>query len=383
MTKNRILIGEAIDSFLFFVLFFGVFAPIAYLINAGLSSIVYSALMIIPATINFFLRRISRKLGVLLLVHSIIPIAIGIILLTRATTLLWVVIAMALALNSVVFAFRKLPTDRASFIAPCVVIFTFAAGWAFMVGQSHFLMLYPILLTITVLGRILLMRMLKMNMSLDAIETAYKQPIDKIITFDYKLTAGLVVAIPGVAFVIYMLLISPVIELIWQTAVPAIEITPPEIGERPIGAIPAAAPTEAEAHDLSFREPSRAWRLLTTVFFGVGSIGVIAGVCYGIFRLVLFILTRSASKYIEQTVETDIEDIREFVRPASTRRRRLHDVFVELHPIRRLFRDTAKKHIKMGVSIKKSDTPTDMAMRIQSEDISNLADEYAQVRYNS
>jgi hypothetical protein len=76
----------------------------------------------------------------------------------------------------------------------------------------------------------------------------------------------------------------------------------------------------------------------------------------------------------------NITDEREFIRPAP-RLRSLRATPAPLHPIRKLFKDTAKKHVKMGVPIKHSDTPTDMKNRIHSEDIGGLVEEYETVRY--
>jgi len=137
----------------------------------------------------------------------------------------------------------------------------------------------------------------------------------------------------------------------------------------------------SELLELPERTSSPFWEFLTNIIFGIVSIGIIALILYVAYRLLMVLLRLRPRRRDMYSDSASTEDEREFIRPKARKRNRIRSVFSELHPIRRLFKETAKKHVKMGVSIKKSDTPTDIKNRIHSEDISDLADEYAEVRY--
>jgi len=383
MPTTRKLVIEAIGYFTYFALFYSIFASIVLLITGDPADLLRAGLMIVPGIVYFLLRRIATNLSILLLLHSILPIALGVILPSSMMTIVWVTICGVLALHSVIFAFSKPPTDAISFIIPCSMIFLFLSIWATRAGHGYFTIIYPTLLIIAVTGRILQVRMIKMDRSLEVIQSSYKQPIDKMIAFDYKLTAGLIIVITGMALVLYFLLIAPLTNAIGNANInlPEIEI------ESNVGSIPesAARPPISpfqDSEDLPERPPSLFWDLLTHILFGVVIIGLLALVIYGTYRFLMFLLSTRLYKGNYAANSSDIEDHREFIRPISSRRfQRIRSALAELHPTRRMFRDTAKKHIKMGIPIKKSDTPTDISKRIQSEDISNLVEEYAQVRY--
>ncbi|MCL2286462.1 MAG: hypothetical protein FWC32_08880 [Firmicutes bacterium] len=383
MPKSRQIVVEAIHYLTYFILFYGIFATIVFLISEDTASLLWAGLMIVPGIIFFLFRQITTRLGVLLALHLVIPVLVAVILPNDIINNTWAAIALALTIHSIIFAYQKKPTEIASFIAPCSIILIIFTFWAVNTGNWVLVPMYPVLLAIIVIGRILLIRMIKMDRSLDAIHMSYKQPIDKIITFDYKLTIGLIVAITGVSLVIYLLLISPVSNVIVNMRREAVEL---DFEGRGLQETPRPAPSVHinRLFQLEEHPSSPFWDLLSSVVFGVASIGIIAGVLYGLYRILMFLLSYSSHRSKHQTASVSIEDEREFIRPkASKRRSRIRSVLTELHPIRRLFKETARRHVKMGVPIKQSDTPTDMAGRIQSEDISSLAEEYAEVRYKN
>ena len=381
MTKTRRLVVEAIDNMTYFVLFYGIFAAVIYLITSDPMDLLRAIFMIVPAIINFLLRRVTNQLGKLIAIHSVLPILLVVILPSNMITAVWVTITAGLALFSVIFAFSKPPTEAASFITPCAALFVLLSLWSASIGSWHLTVIYPFLLTIAVAGRILLLRLIKMDRSLEAMHLSYKQPIDKIVAFDYKLTAGIIVALVGISLAIYLLIIAPIASAIFR-AIPAL----PEIETESDRVMPDAAPFQpslsmTDLFDIPERAPSPIVELLTRIFFGVVSLAILAIMLYGIYRFLMFLLSHSTHKNNIHADSANTEDEREFIRPKSRTRNRIRSAFTELHPIRRLFKETAKKHIKMGVSIKQSDTPTDIKNRIHSEDISSLAEEYAQVRY--
>jgi len=382
MTKTRGLVVEAIDNLTYFVLFYGIFAAVIIIVSNDPMYLLRAAFMVVPAIVNFLLRRVTNQLGKLIVIHSVLPIVLAIILPNNMMTVVWVIIIAGLALFSVIFAFRKQPTEAASFIVTCSVILIALSLWAANIGNWHLTVIYPMLLTIAVAGRILLLRLVKMDRSLEAMHLSYKQPIDKIIVFDYKLTASIVVALVGISLAIYLLLIAPITSAIFRAipALPQIEVESAHI--MPDASWLGSSQAMTELLYMPERAPSPFWQLLTRIVFGILSLVIIAIILYGIYRFFMFLLSHRTHRNNMQMDTASTEDEREFIRPKA-RRHRIRSPFMELHLIRRLFKETAKKHIKMGVSIKQSDTPTDIKNRIHSEDISNLAEEYAQVRYKN
>jgi len=381
MTKTRRLVVEAIDNITYFALFYGIFAAIIYLITSDPMDLLRATFMIVPAMINFLLRRVTNQLGKLIAIHSVLPILLVVILPNNMITAVWVTITAGLALFSVIFAFRKPPTEAASFIAPCATLFVILSLWSASIGSWHLTVIYPFLLAIAVTGRILLLRLIKMDRSLEAMHLSYKQPIDKIVAFDYKLTAGLIAALVGVSLAMYLLLIAPIAGAIFR-AVPALPQIDIDSGrEMPDDTRLESSLPITDLLNIPERAPSPFWEFLTRIAFGIVSLAIIAIILYGLYRFLMLLLSRRAGNDGMHVDSASTEDEREFIRPQSRTRNRVRSAFTELHPIRRLFKETAKKHIKMGVSIKQSDTPTDIKNRIHSEDISNLAEEYAQVRY--
>jgi hypothetical protein len=287
-----------------------------------------------------------------------------------------------LAIHSVIFAFSKPPTDTVSFIVPGAIVLIFLSVWAWQTGNLQLAAIYPFLMAVIVIGRILLIRMVRMDRSLEAMQLSYKQSIGKIITFDYKLAAGVVLALVAIALAIYLLLISPLISMLMGafSDPPNIEF----VADRGLPETMPHVPQEPSQNIFEYYEPRtfRFWDILSQVILGILSLAVIVIIIYGLYRFALFLLSYKVSRKNTGEDFLDLEDEREFIPPPSKNRRgRFRSVFADLHPVRRLFKETAKKHVKMGVPIKKSDTPSEITKRIRTEDISTLTDEYTQIRY--
>ena len=383
MPYSRKLVVEALDHFVFFALYYGIFVTAAYVVTSDIFSLVYTALMIVPVIINFVFRRITTHLGALILLHISIPVAMAIFLPTQVVTILWVGMALWLAIHSIQFAFKKPPTESASFVGVSAALLSGFSIWAAVTGAlGAFAAVYPILLCIAVVGRILLIRMIKMNTSLDAMHLSYKQPIDRIVAFDYKLIVGIAVVVIGVSAFIYFVAIAPIAGHVSNYLPNA-----PDWESSGSGGLPAASGlrdvTPPGQTDMRGAPTFRFWNALATVVFSFTAVGIAAGAIYVAYRVLMYIYTRRTNRTNTDSLSAEIEDLREFILPGRKRRsgKKNRKEILELHPTRILFRDTAKKHVKMGVSIQKSDTPTDMAVRIRAEDITPLAEEYAGVRY--
>ena len=375
--QSRKITVEILDHFTFFILYYSIFSFLTITDTSDFASFFHGALLLIPFAINFFIRRITRRLGMLFLLHAPLPIIVGVAMSSFHGTFWWVIMAIALAIHSVVFAFRGPPTEKAGFMATCAILIGGASITAALVGYGS--LVYPALLTIAVVGRILLIRMVKMDVSLDTMYNTYNQPINKIMAFDYKLMLGLFAAFAIVSVILYLIFFAPVYGLIMDN-IP----TPPRFefdaeGRGLLHYDRTGMPPAGD--DFRIHGHRSFWNTIGSVFFLITGIILTIGIIYGAFIILRFLANRKTAKAKPGMESCDLEDEREFILPRTNNRRHRRAMETNLHPIRRLFRDTAKKHIKMGVSIKQSDTPTDIARRIITEDIGELASEYAEVRY--
>jgi len=369
---------EAMDHFTFFILYYSIFSFLAISATNDLDSFLHGTFLLVPFVINFFLRRIARRFGVLVLLHAPFPILVGLVLSPFPATFWWVIMAIALAIHSIVFAFRGPPTEKAGFMAACCILIGGPGVVTALVGLSA--AVYPALLTLAVVGRILLIRMVKMDVSLDTMYNTYNQPINKIMAFDYKLMLGLGAAFAIVAVVLYLAIFAPLSGLLVDNLPnpPQFEL---DAEGRGLFRDVRGEPTPPTGEDFRLQGQRSFWNSIGSIFFLITGIAMTIGIIYGAFIILRYLANRKTAKPELGIESCDLEDEREFILPRNDSRKKRRAVESSLHPIRRLFRDTAKKHIKMGVSIKKSDTPTDIAKRIVTEDINNLANEYAEVRY--
>jgi len=253
--------------------------------------------------------------------------------------------------------------------------------WMASGGHWTLVALYPILMVLIGTGRIIVMHMLQMDKSLDAIQPPAAQK-SRIISFNYKLMAGLGAAMIALTMAIYLGIIAPVAGVLIQNVPELQRISSPSEDE-PIQPMPSrSVMTEFLMPYGDYAEPSTMWQVLDVLFRMAGTI-----IIFGIIVFVLFMLVRAIIRLLKlraQSADAELQsdwaqDEREFILPQRARTKR--GTQQEEHPIRRLFRETIQAHIKRGVPIQKSDTPTDITHRIHSEDIAPLAEAYAQVRY--
>ena len=393
MPKSRKLVIEILSNLLFAALFYGIFAVAVYVVSGSRWELLRLGLIVVFFAINFFLRRVSKVLGVLIAVHLVVPSAVAAVVLLLIPFswlgVVWIVISVAAAGYSIWYVIRGVSVTD-SYITVTDLAFIAISLWAAWAGHWHLVALYPSLLVFMVVGRTVVAHMVEMDMSLEAIQLASTQPVKQIITFDYKLAAGLAVFMIGGAVILHLLILSPIIAALWDIFPglprPMLDLnfeTTTEYQDMYIPAEPQAPDHISEYFQdvdrIQFTIP-RFIVLLFQILIGGVILAVIIGVIYTIMRSIIYFLGRRVEAHEPEDFMGEAIDEKEFVFPKSKilRKRNTNE-----HPIRRLFRETAKKHVKMGVPIEKSDTPTDMANRIQAEDISGLTKEYAQVRYKN
>ena len=378
--KMRKLAIEALGNFTYLLLFYAISATVALMVSDNSAVLWQAGLLAVPVIINFLLRRVCRTFWELLIAHIVLPVLMVVFMPNNPMTFVWVAAVAGLGLYSVILPYRRLPTEAISFGAVCALILVALSFWAAATERMQLVAMYPVVLVLAVAGRMLFIRMIKMDRSLEIIHQSYKQPIDRLIAFDYKLSAGIGAAFVAMAAAIYLLLIAPIVNALRRTTptVPNIELE--DNGRIPDAIIMRDASPPAFLEDMPHREPWLFWDILTPIVFAIATTLALILVVYGAYRLLMFLLGLKAHKSSLATDTLNITDEREFIRPAP-RLRSLRATPAPLHPIRKLFKDTAKKHVKMGVPIKHSDTPTDMKNRIHSEDIGGLVEAYETVRY--
>jgi len=383
ITKKRKLVIEAIDNAVFFALYFGVFIAVVAATSSYAFDLARAGFMVLPAICYFYFRRVFTNYGTLFVMHLIVPALFAII----GVGFVWVLMALVLAGHSLLYMVRKEPRDTTGFIALATTLFIILSLWAAYMAHWQLLAVYPGLFLAAAVGRLVIMHMVQMDKSLEAILESSPQPVDAIIKFDYKLVAGLAVVMICIAAVLYFLIFAPILGAAWGIVpgLPPLDQRPPQeelIRELidPDTIFPDAPPRDQyTAMSPLFRFLDVFFRILATV------------ATFFILAFLLFVIARAIVRFLSRRSRGDnspdalrgIQEEREFILPQIKRRKRARTVFADEHPVRRRFREKVQNHMKMGVPIKKSDTPTDMTKRIQSEDISDLAEAYAPVRYNN
>lgn len=377
---NRKMVIEAIDSATFMFFIMGGFTMALFGVYGSVWALWRLVFMVIPFVVNLYIRQIAKSFVVLLGLHIILPI-VFFVTSDGEVGHLWMTASVFMALHSLHYFFRKKMNNNGAFILVSAVLFIMTAlplwGGSLVLGW-----VYAFLWVLIATGQKIVINMLHMDITLENTSSSSSIPVGRIISFNYRLMAGLGVVMVVLTMAIFISIV-PIIN--------SIPITPREIhhsGEinvqhetREWAEQPrlnqALAPFEYEEAETSF-----IWIIFDILMRIAFTILSILMVCYA-----MFIITRWLLKFLKQRKEIinvmsemDLEeDEREFIFPESAKKiKRKH---INEHPTRRLFRETIQKHIKLGVPIKPSDTPTEIAARITTDNINGLVEEYVQVRY--
>jgi len=385
VAKKRGLIIDIINNFTHLVIIYGLFATAVYIITGSVMQLLLLWVMIVPFGVNFVLRRKVNVLGVLVLVHMIMPILFIFLLPFTPLGITWMVLLVGLALHSIACSFAKKPTVSISFSIPWAMVFTVFAMWAASADVWTLVVLYPIVIGVAVIGRKILIYMIQLDMSLSVPHLSSTQPLEKITSFNYRLVAGLAVVIAVMAVPIYLFVLVPFVNLIMRIFPGLPEMTPgaAEVPDpRGVYATPPVAipPWLMEEVEPSLLQQVIIWIL--NIALGAILIVIAGAVLYVLASIILRLVNLKIRKSEAHLNLAGIEDEREFIIPKLLGAKRRRRVKGSEHPVRRMFRETVVRHIKKGVPIVKSDTPADMADRIQ-EDISQLAEDYEKVRYGN
>lgn len=385
MTKTRKLVIDILDDSTYCAFYYGFFATIIYVTVFAAPLLWLLLFMVVIMYANYVLRCIFSSFAMLVLMHSFLPILIFVVRIYHPFSLVWIFFAIVLSAHSVIIAFRKPITEVLGFILICTGIFFALSFWnSYGVVTS----LYAPLLLYIIIGRYIVLHMLKMDRTLEIIDTSQSHgqvngsAIQKIISFNYKLVIclGLIMA---TATLLLQLLIMPVLSAIRNLFpnMPEIEQQLREHGtssyERNVQPIDHNIANTADQAGLP-----PLIELLLNIIFHILAFAMLILIIYAIFRWILYLLSKSTGKKQKLGKSSDTTlDTREFILNRSRiKKLQTHE---NLHPIRAQFKETIKKHIKMGAPIKKTDTPTDMSCTIKTEDITTLTKEYSEVRYKN
>jgi len=396
MTKTRRIIVELLDTLVFGAIFYALFSLAVYLTSFEYISLAQTGYFAALVAANFFMRRVCfanlfrrnktvvTLLGLkLVITHLIIQVVVIVMLPFTSLGMAWFALSVAMSLHSIWYARRIFPPRR-SVIWTAAVIFTALSFWAAIGSNWFFVSVYTSLMLFVAIARLIVIHIINVDSSLKAAESS-SQPIRRIIAYNYKLLAGFVLAFSGIVVAVYFTLMRPIL-LAVGTAVgrlPALERVEYIVIEEnlPTFATRVATPWWLRVlHFWDYMNPvatNYVVSLILDIILGIAVFSASVGMVYLILRVIFRFLNMRAKAGIHKPL-SEFEDEKEFINPSKTRRvKRTRNE----HLLRRLFRETVQKHIKMGVPIKNTDTPTEMTVRVRDRDFDSLADEYSRVRY--
>ena len=387
MRARRTLVCEILYDFTYLVFFYTLLiTALAVLANGEVSYLPAAGGMVAIFVANFFLRRISPVVSISFLIHLAVPVFCLIILPMVATTAIWFVVCMALVFFSALHRLKNELLAANSFMAVSIIFFIVLAIWTGVREYHDLRLLYPVALITIIVGQLILVRMLKMNKSLETTISTSGTPIKKILHFDYLSSIVLVVGVVLIIFVAYTFVVGPGLRFI-ADAIPAFPTLEPI--EQPDMLVIFPDDRGEAGLPLDYMFPYR--RNWIARMFGWLVVMMVALVAF----VMIYVLGRIAAMTISHALMEKfsnrrdgffdpnvLEDEKEFIfQKERPQKKRKYFAKTEEHPIRRQFRLTMEKHKKIGVPIKKSDTPTDIKNLIKTENINTLAEEYSHVRY--
>ena len=298
-------------------------------------------------------------------------------------------------------------TGFSVFTFTCAVAFAAMGVLSARFGFYHLARgFYPFLVLVISVGYPMYVRMVLLDKTLSAISIASVQPVKRILDFDNRviacLTGGIILFVLGFSLVF----VGPFITAARHIPLPdpmtimtytpeddyaddlyaelerIIEILQEDVEEWRTIRIPEGIRRFLELFMFYLQ---RVLTFFTLTFLIVVTIAIIAGAVYLIVNMWRRYGRRRSRPPLtldsqeEEMGYTDIEE-REFILPVLNFKRR--KITSPKDPIRKKFRDKIMEHMKRGVWIPASDTPTEMARRITTEDIRHLASEYSKTRYD-
>jgi len=383
MTTKRILFEEFLYNLVFFVFFYGMFILFAAVIFNTPESSLWLLLLALPFTFNFLARRYIRNILLMLIVHAIAPALAFYLIYDLFLQAFVVAILVIIALFSFVKRMKSsLDLDTlgglflsVALIAMCLISINF--GYYYVSG------IYPVLIVILIISVEIFCRMVKTDMSLEAITQTSKQPVKQILQLDHKMMLALCALLVPLSIMLHFVLIEPIISRIHM---PDIDIS--GSGDPFVPPMPAQGASPGDILMLlgDAPEPHPFWQFLDMVLQFVIQ-AAITMLFLGLFIGGLINIYKLLTYRKRPTPSHDGWDEKTFVIPEKVvkPRQRLREFIASFirqeDAIRKMFRKKILRHKKLGVAFTQSDTPFHMAARIKKEDINELTKEYEKVRY--
>ena len=378
MTKS---VSELILGLIYFNLFFAMAAlpGVAVLPN------IFVLLFLLPVIpIYQYIREKTHYMIWIILTHAFIPIVLFNIADYWDIRLITVGFAVLYSFFSI-SRFKKIPgVISLSFSITSTCIFFVLVIIAVYNNFALLMILYPVLIVISIVLTIIHRIISKADESLSVIRATSAIPVKKITRFNYILAVGTGAAIVVLGLFLFFVLIRPTMSAIYNT-LPRLRFEPaPRVYDTDGTAVGGDAFEPPVVLDQPIIErPDRHWlvEMLFQMLFILGTILVIvffSFVLFVIIRAFLRFLASKGKKISDNTLTGIFEDEKEFIydrKPIFKKR------FHSLHPIRRAFYEKILKYKKEGLKLNPSDTPTELAGKITTEDINELVAEYKNIRY--
>jgi hypothetical protein len=275
--------------------------------------------------------------------------------------------------------FRPRPTFSEASLFFVSLGFIGMAFWAYGVGYFALARMYPALIVFYLVCAKVHIRMNAVDDSLENITRTTKQPVRRIIAFDYRFAVLLGVVMAALAAVILLWVTGPLLSAAGRWYAP-VQIEP---GQAAYTGPPREMPRGFEPMELPEIESvpySRLFDVLYYIFGGAAFLWIAMQLLRLVYKALALYLNNRRYKTPSVVAGSGVEEERRYLLPPLTRRKRVKTAERE-HEVRRRFRLTVSGNIKKGVPIVVSDTPAQMENKIKTENINALAEEYRRVRY--
>ena len=385
MNSKRDFFMDAFLNLVWLAIFYGGFVvPAIMLLHLRVD-----ILLLVSGVMCFgflLMRRIIRPVVPMVLAHIIVPVLAFYFAPGSFEQAMYVGVAIALALFSFQQRHKRSFTFTTGTVYAAPIVLIALALFMGTRGHDYIYTTYAALIILVSIGSKLHIRMTHVNDSLGVITQTSTQPVKKILAFDYKAMVVLSLLMVGLVLFLHVFLMRPALE-----AISGINIRMPQFDSSYTADEPFIPPMDiGPGFDLyeylagePFSGPLWLWVILERLLFFVMPPLIVLGIGILLFRLIRKIYRQLGIKTRQsQEHASGYEDIKEFIRTPKVRRPWFFGSRNE-HKLRKLFRETVTRHMKKGVPIEKSDTPVQMAEKIQGEDIRALAEEYAAVRYGN
>ncbi|MCL2198085.1 MAG: hypothetical protein FWB80_04100 [Defluviitaleaceae bacterium] len=250
--------------------------------------------------------------------------------------------------------------------------------WAARSGHGGLVTVFSVVMVIVIIGSFVLLHMARMDETLEVMPLSSAAPVRRIISFNYKLMAGLAGLVLVLTLVLFFAVVMPVFGILAEIFPGLPEFVHPERPDMEVAQRPMGGLRDLETPGMLSREQSPVMQIFGLVIRIVFSVFIVVAVAFCGYMIIRAFLKWSGTRkiYYEQMAkDMDAIDEKEFILPIRKKERTQQPD----NEIRRRFKAAVKRHIKNGVPIEKSDTPSDMQVRITAEDIG--VGEYEQVRY--